>query len=91
MSEADLAMLSRDAMWVLLKLSVPLLLAALLVGVAVSLLQALTQVNEATLVFVPKMLATCAVLVVLGAFFMQTLGDYTVGLLDRVVAMGSAR
>ena len=48
---------SRDAIVTLLKVSSPLMLVALIVGVVISLLQALTQIQESTLVFVPKILA----------------------------------
>jgi flagellar biosynthetic protein FliQ len=89
MSEVELAALAREAVWVLLKLATPLLLTALVVGVMVALMQALTQVNEATLIFVPKLLAIGAVLMLLASFFMQTLSDYTAGLFDRIVAMGA--
>src|ERR1700712_743096 len=57
MTEGDLAVLMREAMWVSLRLGGPPLAVALAVGLLVSLLQAITQVNEATLAFVPKALA----------------------------------
>ena len=56
MSEADAAGALRETMWLLIKLGGPLLLAALAVGLLVSLLQAVTQINEPTLVFLPKLL-----------------------------------
>ena len=89
MSEIEVAALAREAVWVLLKLATPLLLTALVVGTAVSLLQALIQVNEATLIFVPKLLAIAVVLLLLVSFFLQTLSDYTATLFDRVVAVGT--
>ena len=49
----------------------PMLMAALVVGAAVSLLQAVTQVNEMTLVFVPKIIAVFLVVVVLGGWMME--------------------
>ena len=57
MNDADIAVLLRDGMLVMLKLGGPPLLVALAVGLVVSLLQAVTQINEATLAFVPKVLA----------------------------------
>jgi flagellar biosynthetic protein FliQ len=47
----------RNAVWVLLKISIPILLVALFVGFIISLLQALTQIQEPTLSFVPKIIA----------------------------------
>ena len=56
MSEADAAGALRETMWLLVKLGGPLLVAALVVGLLVSLLQAVTQIIEPTLVFLPKLL-----------------------------------
>ena len=90
MNEADTALLLRDGMLVLLKLASPPLLAALVVGLLVALLQAITQINEATLAFLPKALAICAALVLLGPFMLSTLSGYTHALLDRLVAIGGS-
>ena len=57
MSEADLAQLIRDTFMVLLKLGGPVLAAALVVGLVMSLIQAITQINEPSLAFVPKFAA----------------------------------
>ncbi|MBC7801726.1 MAG: flagellar biosynthesis protein FliQ [Gemmatimonadaceae bacterium] len=78
----------RDTLWVMLKLGGPLLVAALVVGLLVSLVQAVTQVNEATLVFLPKLLVLFAALALLGPFMTATLTDYTRVLMDRMVTVG---
>ena len=88
MSEADVATLIRDALLVMLKLAGPLLGASLAVGLVVALLQAVTQINEATLAFVPKLLVMGVVLVLAGSFMFGTLAGYTHLLLDRMVASG---
>lgn len=90
MNDTDIAMLLRDGMLVMLKLGGPLLLVALAVGLLVALLQAITQINEATLAFVPKVLALCAALVLLGPFMLATLSAYTQTLFDRLVAIGGS-
>lgn len=90
MVEADVASLVREAILVMLKLGGPPLLVGLAVGLIVSLLQAVTQINEATLAFVPKVLALCAALVLLGPFMLATLSDYTHLLFDRMVAIGGS-
>jgi flagellar biosynthetic protein FliQ len=90
MNPGDLAVLSREALLVLLKLSAPILLAGLVVGLVVSMLQALTQINEQTLVFIPKMLAICATIALLGGFMMQTLGDYARSVFDQIIVIGLA-
>jgi flagellar biosynthetic protein FliQ len=90
MNDGDIAYLLRDGMLVLLKVGGPPLLVSLVVGLLVSLLQAVTQINEATLVFVPKVLALCAALMLLGPFMLATLTGYTHTLLDRLVAIGGS-
>jgi flagellar biosynthetic protein FliQ len=90
MNDGDIAMLIRDGMLVMLKLGGPPLLVTLFVGLLVALIQAITQINEATLAFVPKVLALGATLVLLGPFMAATLTSYTRLLLDRLVAVGGS-
>ena len=91
MNEGNLAVFARDALIILLKLASPVLVAGLVVGLIVSMLQALTQINESTLVFIPKLLAICATIGILGGFMMQTLGDYTRGVFDQIITLGLAQ
>jgi len=90
MNDADIGVLLRDGMLVMLKLGGPPLLVALAVGLLVALLQAITQINEATLAFVPKVLALGVALILLGPFMASTLADYTHLLFDRIVAIGGS-
>jgi flagellar biosynthesis protein FliQ len=87
-NEGDLAIFAREALIILLKLSGPVLLVGLVVGLAVSMLQALTQINEHTLVFIPKLLAVCVTIALTGGFMMQTLSDYTHTVFDQIIAIG---
>ena len=64
MTGAETMDFARESIWVLLMLSAPGMLTALVVGVAIGLLQALTQIQEMTLVFVPKILAIFLVLLI---------------------------
>ena len=57
MSGAEVLDVGRDAIWLTIQLSLPILLVGLAVGVGIGLLQALTQVQEATLVYAPKIIA----------------------------------
>lgn len=68
--------IGREALWVLIKISAPLMLTALFVGLIVSLFQALTQIQEMTLTFVPKILAMFMVLILVMPFMLQSLIDY---------------
>ena len=73
MTPADVIDIVREAIWVLIKVAGPVMIVGLLVGVAISLLQALTQVQEMTLTFVPKILAIFAALLVFLPFMMSTM------------------
>jgi flagellar biosynthetic protein FliQ len=90
MNDVDIASLIREGMMVVLRLGGPLLLVALAVGLLISILQAVTQINEATLSFVPKVIAVGVTLIILGPFMFATLQNYTHILLDRVVAVGGS-
>lgn len=90
MTDADIALMLRDGMLVMLKVGGPPLLVALLVGLLVALLQAITQVNETTLAFVPKVLALCGTFMLLGSFMLSMLSSYTLELFDRLVAIGGS-
>jgi flagellar biosynthesis protein FliQ len=87
-NQGELAVLTREALMILLKLAGPVLVVSLVVGLVVSMLQALTQINESTLVFIPKLLAVCATIAVLGGFMMQTLGDYARSVFDQIIVIG---
>jgi flagellar biosynthetic protein FliQ len=66
----------RQGLEVLLAVSAPVLLVALAVGLAVSVLQALTQINEATLSFLPKLIAIAMTLMLAGPWMLSLLVDY---------------
>ena len=71
----------QNGLYLLLMVAAPVLLAVLAVGLVVSIFQAATQINEATLSFVPKIIASVAVLAVAGPWMMTTLVDYLRGIL----------
>lgn len=81
---------SREALWVSLQIGGPALVAMLLVGLAVSVFQALTQIQEASLGFLPKLGALAGVLVVLGPFMAGVLRGYAETLFLTIVAVGGA-
>jgi flagellar biosynthetic protein FliQ len=78
----------RDAIMVLLKVSAPLLICGLVVGVIVSLFQALTQIQEMTLVFVPKIVAMFVVLVLALPFMGDVLSEHMNRIAALIVAGG---
>ena len=68
--------LGQQGLMLMLMVSAPLLLTVLAVGLVVSILQAATQINEATLSFVPKVIAAVVVLAVAGPWMLTTLVEY---------------
>jgi len=81
----DVLTVSRDAMWVTLKLAGPMMVVGLVIGLAVSLFQALTQIQEMTLAFVPKIVATFAVFLLTLPFMVATMIGFTRELATRIV------
>ncbi|PCJ71779.1 MAG: flagellar biosynthetic protein FliQ [Rhodobiaceae bacterium] len=75
----------REAIFVLLRVSSPLMLVGLGVGLTIALFQALTQIQEMTLVFVPKILAIFLALIILLPFMGTTLGNYMYFIADKIV------
>lgn len=76
MTPATVMEIGRQAIEVTLIISAPTLLAALVVGLIISIFQAATQINESTLQFVPKLVAMFIVMVLFGPWMLQYLVDY---------------
>lgn len=74
----------RDAMMTMLMISGPLLLVAVSVGLIVSILQATTQIQEQTLVFVPKIVVTFGTLLFMLPFIMHKMNDFTIGMFENI-------
>lgn len=78
-----IADIMRDSIYVIIKTSLPLVLVALVVGLVISLLQALTQIQEQTLSFVPKVLAIFATMLIAGHFMFNVLMAFS----DRIFSL----
>ena len=76
--------IAREAMLVTLLLSAPMLGFGLIVGLLVSIFQAVTQINEMTLTFIPKILAVAAAFAIFLPWIVSTLVDFTVNLLNQL-------
>jgi flagellar biosynthesis protein FliQ len=87
MDSAQVFTFGQQGLMMLLTVSAPMLLVILVVGVLVSIFQAATQINEATLSFVPKLISAVAVMAVAGPWMMSTLVDY---LRNMLLAIPSA-
>lgn len=84
MDLSEVVSLCRDAIYVLILISAPLMVVAMVVGLAIALLQALTQIQEATLTFVPKILAMLVTLAIALPFMLNTLTDFANRLQDKI-------
>jgi flagellar biosynthetic protein FliQ len=89
MSSALAVDLIRHAIAVALMVAAPLLITALAVGILVSLIQAVTQIQEQTLTFIPKLLALAAVFVILLPWSLSQLVQYLVGVLQSLPTLAS--
>lgn len=85
MSPEVIIEIMNQAMLVIIKISLPLLLTSLIVGIAVSIIQALTQIQEATLSFVPKMIALFIVITLAMPFIGATLGGFSLDVYNRII------
>ena len=79
--------IAQRALWILLLVGAPLLLSALAIGVIIGMLQAATQINEMTLSFIPKIVVLVATLFLTGPWLLQTMIDYTRGLILQIPAL----
>lgn len=84
MTGAEVLDIARDGVWTMLLVSGPLMIVALVVGLGVALLQALTQVQEMTLVFVPKIVAMFLALIVFLPFMGAVMAGYMSQIADRI-------
>ena len=84
MSQADILHIASQAVMICLKLGAPMLIVSMAIGVAVSLVQAVTSVQEATLTFVPKLAGVALVIVLTGGWMLDQLAGYTRALLESI-------
>ena len=88
MTGAAILDIARDGIVTFLKVAGPLMIIALLVGLAVSLVQALTQIQEQTLIYVPKIVAVFGGLILLIPFMADALGSYMTRIAERIASGG---
>jgi flagellar biosynthesis protein FliQ len=89
MEQSQIMEAGAQAMWVTLKIGLPILGVSLIVGLLVSIFQAVTQLQEPTLTFIPKILAVVVVIVVAGPWMMNTLLSFTIDLWSGISMVGS--
>ncbi len=80
--------IGRKAMETVLLVSAPMLLAALIVGLIISIFQAATQINEQTMTFIPKIVAVLVTLLIFAPWMIKILLSFTTGILEGVATVG---
>lgn len=88
MNDAEIIEIARQALLVAIQIGAPILIIGLVVGVAIALVQALTQIQEITLVFVPKILAILLSMFFFLPWMMSTLVIFMEALADRMIGLG---
>ncbi len=88
MNEIEILDISREAIFTLIKVVTPVLLVALFIGLIIGIFQALTQIQEMTLAFVPKILGVFFTLILLFPFMLNQMRTLTEGLFDKIVNGG---
>ncbi|MBX3455527.1 flagellar biosynthesis protein FliQ [Ferrovibrio sp.] len=87
MTAVEVTDVMRDAIWVLIKVSGPAMLVSLVIGLGISLIQALTQLQEPTLTFVPKILAIFGTLILVMPFMIGTMVTFMEQLAQRIAGL----
>ena len=87
MNGAEVLDVGRDAIWLTIQLSAPILIVGLLVGVGIGLMQALTQIQEATLIYAPKIIAIFVALLVTLPLMGALMGGFMNQVAGRISAM----
>jgi flagellar biosynthesis protein FliQ len=87
MTQSSTLTVLEQTLWTIAQLSAPILLTALVIGLVISLIQAVTQINEQTLSFVPKIIGIALVLIIAGPWMLQTLLDFTARLFSSLPSL----
>lgn len=88
MQEDPIGYAARGALWLMLEIAGPPLIAMLVVGLVVSIVQAVTQIQEASLAFLPKLAALAIILVLFGGGMSAALTRYGEALFDQAIVVG---
>ena len=88
MTGLDVLDIARDGIWVMILVAAPMMIVGLVVGVFIALFQALSQIQEMTLVFVPKIIAIFVVMLIALPFMGATMAGYMTRVADMIVTGG---
>jgi flagellar biosynthetic protein FliQ len=88
MSPEDVINIGKKAIETILLTSAPMLTAALVIGLVISIFQAATQINEQTMTFVPKIVAVFLTLLIFGPWIIELLITFTTGIISQIATVG---
>lgn len=88
MNDTEIIDIAREAILLTIKIGAPVMMVGLIVGVSIALVQALTQIQEMTLAFVPKIIAIFASIFVLFPAFVTTMQGFMNSIADKIVGIG---
>lgn len=88
MSETEVLDIAKDGMMVMLLVAAPMLLVGLVVGLAISVFQTLTHIQEMTLTFIPKIVSVFGAMVIFLPWMLRELIEFTQRIMDKIVALG---
>jgi len=87
MTQEETLTVFKDALWLILKLSAPLLAVSIILGLVISIFQAATQIHEQTLTFVPKIVAIAIILIVAGSWMLTSLSEFFTYLISLMTGL----
>lgn len=87
MNSSAIMDIMQSAMVVAVKVSTPILLASIVLGLVIAIFQAATQIHEQTLTFVPKLFATAVILIILGPWMMSVMSDFAYYIFDAMTKL----
>jgi flagellar biosynthetic protein FliQ len=88
MTPEDVIHLGKKAVETVLLTSAPMLIAAMVIGLVISIFQAATQINEQTMTFIPKIVAVFVTLLIFGPWIMDLLITFTTGIIMQIATIG---
>ena len=87
MDELQVIDLGRDAVWTMLKVSGPILIVGLVVGLSISVFQTLTHIQEMTLTFIPKIVAVFTSLILFMPWMLTNLTEFMMRVMDKIISL----
>ena len=87
MAQQDVLVVFGETIGLILRLSAPLLIVSMVIGLLISVFQAATQIHEQTITFVPKIIVTALILLVLGSWMLTSLSDFFEHLMNLMTGL----